>query len=91
MFLFGFRKFIAPGVIKFLYYIGLIMLIFGALGVIIYAIADSNMLGAARAAQLIFGALVGAPIMILMLRFSAEMWLVLFEMNERLGEIRDKR
>jgi hypothetical protein len=29
--------------------------------------------------------------MILVLRFSAEMWLVLFEMNDRLGDIRDKR
>lgn len=91
MFLFGFRKFIAPGVIKCFYYIGLVALIFGGLGVVIYAITDVNNLGAARAGQVIAGAVIGVPIMILMLRFTAEMWLVLFEMNDRLGDMRDKR
>lgn len=91
MFLFGFRKFIAPGVIKFFYYIGLVALIFGGLGIVLYAITDADNLGAARAGQLVAGAVIGVPIMILMLRFTAEMWLVLFEMNDRLGDIRDKR
>lgn len=91
MFLIGFRKFIAPGVIKFFYYIGLIGLIFGGLGVVLYAITDASHIGAARAGQMIAGAVIGVPLMILVLRFSAEMWLVLFEMNDRLGDIRDKR
>jgi len=30
-------------------------------------------------------------VMILLLRFSTEMWLVLFEMNDKLGDIRDRR
>lgn len=91
MFLFGFRKFIAPTVIKFFYYLGLVALIFGALGVVIYALAEIDSQGVREAGKLIAGALIGAPLMILMLRFSTEMWLVLFEMNDRLGEIRDKR
>jgi hypothetical protein len=91
MFLFGFRKFIAPGIIKFLYYIGLVVLIFGGLGMVLYAITDANNLGAARTGQIIVATLISVPLMILVLRFSAEMWLVLFEMNDRLGDIRDKR
>lgn len=91
MFLFGFRKFIAPGIIKLLYYIGLVVLIFGGLGMVLYAITDADDLGAARTGQIIAGTLVGVPFLILVLRFSAEMWLVLFEMNDRLGDIRDKR
>lgn len=91
MFLFGFRKFIAPGIIKLLYYIGLVVLIFGGLGMVLYAITDADDLGAARTGQIIAGTLVGVPFLILALRFSAEMWLVLFEMNDRLGDIRDKR
>lgn len=91
MFLFGFRKFIAPGIIKLIYYTGLVVLIFGGLGMVLYAITDANNLGAAHAGQIIAGAVIGVPILILVLRFSAEMWLVLFEMNDRLGDIRDKR
>lgn len=91
MFLFGFRKFIAPGVIKFLYYIGLIGLIFGGLGVVLYAITDASNIGAMHAGQLIFGAVIGVPVLIFILRFSTEMWLVLFEMNDRLGDLRERR
>lgn len=91
MFLFGFRKFIAPTVIKILYYLGLVVVVFGGLGVIIYALTEMQALGTRFSMQLIIGALIGAPILILVLRFTTEMWLVLFEMNERLGQIRDRR
>jgi hypothetical protein len=91
MFLFGFRKFIAPIVIKILYYLGLVAIVFGGLGVIIYAMTEMSGLGARLSMQMIIGALIGAPILILILRFMTEMWLVLFEMNDRLAQIRDKR
>lgn len=91
MFLFGFRKFIAPTVIKFIYYIGLVATVFGALGVVIYAMTEMQALGGAQTMRMIAAAVIGAPIVILVLRFTTEMWLVLFEMNERLAEIRDKR
>ncbi len=90
MFLFGFRKFIAPTVIKLMYYVSLLTTIFGAAGVVIYALAEMKNLGGREAIMMIAAALVGAPIIILLTRFVAEMWLVLFEMNRRLGEIRDK-
>jgi len=48
-------------------------------------------IGGAQAAQMIGGAVIGVPVMILLLRFSTEMWLVLFEMNDKLGDIRDRR
>ena len=89
MFLFGFKNFIAPTVIKFFYYIGLLAMLFGGLGVIVYAVAEMGNLGGAEAGKMILAAIVGVPISILFLRFSTEMWLVLFEMNERLGQIRD--
>ncbi|HPE29595.1 MAG TPA: DUF4282 domain-containing protein [Parvularculaceae bacterium] len=91
MFLFSFRNFIAPTVIKFFYYIGLVALIFGGLGIIIYAVTEMSSIGGAQAAQMIGGAVIGVPVMILLLRFSTEMWLVLFEMNDKLGDIRDRR
>lgn len=90
MFLFGFRKFIAPTVIKLLYYVGILTTIFGAGGVILYALAEMKNLGAQQAAAMVAAALVGAPLVILFTRFITEMWLVLFEMNERLAQIRDK-
>lgn len=90
MYLFGFRKFIAPAVIKFFYYIGLMLTVFCAIGVILYAIVEMGSIGGPQAGAMIAGALIGAPIVILVLRFSTEMWLVLFEMNDRLGQIRDQ-
>lgn len=90
MYLIGFRRFIAPTVIKFFYYLGLVIAIFGGLGSVVYALAEMGNLGAPQSMAMIVGALVGTPIVILLLRFSTEMWLVLFEINSRLGEIRDK-
>lgn len=91
MFLFGFQRFIAPAVIKFFYYLGLIATFFGAAGVIIYALVEMGNLGAAQAGGIIVGTLIGAPLLILLMRFSTEMWLVIFEINNRLGQIRDKK
>ena len=90
MFLLSFRTFIAPTVIKFFYYLGLIGVVLGGIGTIIYGLTEINELGFPRAMTFVLGALIGTPIIILMMRFSTEMWLVLFEMNDRLGEIRDK-
>lgn len=90
MFLFGFQKFIAPAVIKFLYYVGLFFIVFVGIGTIIYALTEFGEVGASYSGAMIVGALVGMPFSILLLRFSTELWLVLFEMNDRLGQIRDK-
>lgn len=90
MFLFGFRRFIAPAVIKFFYYISLIGVALAGVGVVLYGFAEMESMGAAEAGKLIGAGIIGTPIAILFLRFSTEMWLVLFEMNERLGQIRDK-
>ncbi|HXI86094.1 MAG TPA: DUF4282 domain-containing protein [Parvularculaceae bacterium] len=90
MFLFSFRRFIAPTVIKFFYYLGLLVLILGGLGTIVYGLTEIKELGFLYAMRFIVGALIGTPLAILTLRFSTEMWLVLFEMNARLGQIRDK-
>jgi len=91
MFLFGFNRFIAPTVIKFFYYLSLFFTLLGGAGVVLYALAEAPNAGAPHTMALIAGALIGTPIAILFLRFSAEIWLVLFEINARLGQIRDKR
>ncbi len=91
MFLFGFRKFIAPTVIKVIYYLGLVATVFGGLGVILYALTEMQGLGTRFSMQLIIGAIIGVPLISLFLRFTTELWLVLFEMNERLAQIRDRR
>ncbi|MEE2692126.1 MAG: DUF4282 domain-containing protein [Pseudomonadota bacterium] len=90
MFLFGFQRFIAPTVIKFFYYISLVLTIFGALGMIVYALVEVGNIGGQQSAAMILGAAVGAPVAILLMRFTTEMWLVIFEINSRLGQIRDK-
>lgn len=90
MFLLGFRKFIAPAVIKFFYYVGLFLAVLGGIGTIIYALTEAGEIGGRHATTLILGAIIGVPITVLILRFTTEMWLVLFEMNDRLGQIRDK-
>lgn len=91
MFLFGFQKFIAPTVIKLLYYLGLTVTIFGGLGVALYALTNMSEIGARQAGAMIAGAAIGTPLLLLVMRFTTEIWLVLFEINHRLGEIRDKR
>lgn len=90
MFLFGFRRFIAPTVIKGLYFLSIFLALFGGAGVIVYAVTELKNLGAHQAIGMIGGAAIGTPLVILFSRFVTEIWLVLFEMNERLGEIRDK-
>ncbi|MBB5519519.1 DUF4282 domain-containing protein [Amphiplicatus metriothermophilus] len=90
MFLLGFKRFIAPSVIKFFYYLALFVAVLSALGVVLYALVEMRTLGAPQAGAMIAGAAIGAPIFILLMRFSTEMWLVLFEINSRLGQIRDK-
>ncbi len=90
MFLFGFQRFIAPTVIRFFYYLGLVVTVFFGLGVVIYALAEMKNLGGAQSGGMILAALIGTPLAILVMRFSTEMWLVIFEINSRLGQIRDK-
>lgn len=90
MFLFGFRRFIAPTVIKGLYFVSIFFAFFGGAGVVIYALAEMKDLGTHQAVGMIAAAAIGTPLVILFSRFVTEIWLVLFEMNERLGDIRDK-
>jgi hypothetical protein len=86
MFLFGFNKFIAPTIIKALYFVSLVTVFFGGAGVIVYAIAEMENLGGKQAGVMITAAAVGTPFMILFVRFVTEMWLVMFEMNKRLAD-----
>ena len=89
--LFGFRRFIAPTVIKLLYYLGILTILLGGIGVVIYAVVQMGALGGEQAFRMIGAALIGTPLALALTRFVAEMWLVLFEINDRLGDIRDKR
>jgi hypothetical protein len=91
MFLFAFDRFIAPAVIKFFYYLGLLVVVFGGLGVIAYAITEFNTLGAQNAAAMIGATAVGVPAVVFFMRFVAEMWLVVFEMNRRLSQMNERR
>jgi nucleoside permease NupC len=89
--LIGFRRFIAPTVIKILYYISLLTIILGGVGVVLYAVVEMGTLGSQQAAKMILAAVVATPLALALTRFMAEIWLVLFEINDRLGDIRDKR
>ncbi|MGE0409342.1 MAG: DUF4282 domain-containing protein [Amphiplicatus sp.] len=91
MFLFGFNRYIAPTIIKIIYYLGLVMTVFGGLGLVLYALTEMQTLGVSFSAKMILGAVFGAPVIILFLRFTTELWLVMFEMHDRLAEMREKR
>lgn len=78
-----FDKLIATGLIKALYWIGLILIALGMLAVVISAFSDGFLSG--------LGALILAPIGgaigLVIWRFLCEVYLVVFGIYDRLGDI----
>ena len=85
MFLFRFKTFIAPIFIRVIYYIGLVAIVVGGIGGVIYQ-ANSIYFEPAM--------LIAAPFAIIfavfLWRFMTEAWLVIFEINDRLGKLVDR-
>jgi Domain of unknown function (DUF4282) len=89
---FDFENLIGAALIKIVYYVGLagialwaLIAIAGALRLSTYAYANG---GAVLSALLI--ALIGLVVWIVFWRFICELWMVIFKIHDRLGEIRDR-
>lgn len=85
MFLFRFRTFIAPIFIRILYIIGLIAIVVGGIGGVIFQ-ANSGYFNP----MILIAAPIGIIVAIFFWRFMIEAWLVIFEINDRLGKLADR-
>lgn len=86
--LFQFEKMVAPVVLKVVYWIGLIgiaLYLLFALGLAVTTMGYSPMTGLG----MIIGAIIGACFGVLMWRIIIEVYMVLFGIHQRLGEVRD--
>ena len=85
----GFDRLLGSALVKVVYYIGLVgiglwvlVALFGSLGVMGYSA------GAGLGGLLI--TLVGGVFAVVFWRFTCELWLIIFQIYNRLGEIRDR-
>lgn len=79
--LFDFEKFVAPQLIKFVYWIGLIFIGLSVVGTLFSSGGPVGFLG--RLVMSIVGGVAG----VLIWRVICEVWIVMFSINNRLGEI----
>ena len=87
----GFDHMIGSALIKIIYYVGLV----GIAIVTLMAMAGGgglfgNMMGAGGGVLAIILALIGGVIYLVFWRFICELWLLMFLMYNRMGEIRDR-
>lgn len=86
--LFQFEKMVAPVVLKIVYWLGLagiVIYLLIALGASV-SLMEYNASGALLG---IVGAVIGAAFAVLMWRVMIEVYMVLFGIHQRLGEVRD--
>jgi len=81
---FNFDKFIAPMLIKIVYWLGIVGIILGALvsmagGLQMMSYSPATALGG------ILIAVIGAAVGLLVWRVVCELWIVIFSINDRLG------
>jgi hypothetical protein len=85
----NFDRLIATSLIKILYWVGLI-------GILIFVVVAmiSGLIGMTQDFMTGFAAFIGAPLFgglfLLFWRFAMEVYIVIFSIHDRLGEIRDK-
>ena len=80
-----FEKFVAPMLIKIVYWIGLLLIVIGFLGSL-FGGGFGMMSGFGGFILKVIGTLLG----LLMWRVICELWIVVFSINDRLGRIADK-
>lgn len=80
--LFDFEKFVAPQLIKFVYWIGLVLIGLSVVGTLFSG-------GQGFFIRLIM-AVIGGVAGVLIWRVVCEVWIVMFSINDRLGEIAEK-
>jgi hypothetical protein len=89
----NFNKFVAPTLIRVVYWIGIAFIILGTLG----AIAGGGMMASAMGGEgggfNLFGALlalIGGACGLIVWRVVCEVWIVMFSINDRLGVLADR-
>jgi hypothetical protein len=87
--LISYRQFVAPTLIKIVYWLGLIGIAIGILLGLGQA-AGAMQYDAASALGGLIIALVGGAAAVLTWRVVCEVWIVLFTMNDRLGQLVDR-
>jgi len=82
----AFERMVAPTLIRWLYWIGLVVIAIGALVELVSALGamGQSFLGGLG---MLLGVLVGAVVAALFWRVMCELYIVLFRIYERLGEI----
>ncbi|PKQ01624.1 MAG: hypothetical protein CVT73_22465 [Alphaproteobacteria bacterium HGW-Alphaproteobacteria-12] len=85
----SFEKFLSGNILKFLYWLGLVIIVMFVLASMSGSVSTMSYNGALGVLQLLVALAVGA-LGILLWRVICEMYLVFLSMNDRLKEIRDR-
>lgn len=85
----NFDRMIATSVIKFLYWIGIVLIILGGLITFFGAFATMGYSFGAGLGQLIM-AVLGTLVGLILWRILCELYIVFFSIHDRLGDIRDR-
>ena len=85
----NFDKMIAGGIIKFLYWLGIVIIVLFGLGAITGSISTMSYNGALGLLQLVVAG-VAIALGILLWRVICEMYLIFLSMNDKLSQIKDK-
>jgi hypothetical protein len=96
--LLDFKKFVAPTLIRIVYYIGIVGIVLMTLGMIAGGGMMSSMMmgggyGGGGGGFNIFGALFGliwGACALIIWRVVCEVWIVMFSINDRLGQLVDR-
>lgn len=85
----SFEKMIAPSLIRILYWVGIVIIAVGVLAQIFGGVGMmGHGFGGSGFGQILMS-LVGGVFAVLVWRVTCELWIVLFGIFDRLGEIRD--
>jgi membrane protein DedA with SNARE-associated domain len=85
----NFDKFVAPTLIKIVYWVGIV----GIIGAVLFQISgafQSLQYDAAAALGGVIIALIGGVVGLLVWRVACEVWIVIFSINDRLGQLVDR-
>ena len=89
--LMNFNKFVAPTLIRIVYWIGIVLIILGTLGAVI---GGGAMMGGGYGGGFSIGgaliSLIAGALGLLLWRVMCEIWIVIFSINDRLGVLVDR-
>ena len=87
---FDFETLIGAGLIKIVYYVGLAGSVLWALVALVGVQQSSVFMGGGAALIGLLAVVVGFVVWVVIWRFMCELWMVIFKIHDRLGDIRDR-